>query len=243
MAINIYTVQADVESHGWTLISTTYKNLKTPLELKCPKGHQISETYENWRKHHNCSECTKELTGNVQHNAFPEKPSNTYRVLALDAATGTTGYSIFDNKKLVDYGTFNSHGFSSAEKINQVKQWLIDVCKKTQPNAIGIEGIQYQKNIKIFQVLANLQGVIQDFLYENNYEYRFANSSAWRSFLGMNTGDEREIAKQQDQNYVKLMYHLNATQDESDAICIGYYFANQFKPNSKSTYNWGEDVL
>jgi hypothetical protein len=36
----------------------------------------------------------------------------------LDAATGTTGYSIFDNKKLVDYGTFNSHGFSSAEKIN-----------------------------------------------------------------------------------------------------------------------------
>lgn len=29
MAINIYTVQADVEQAGWQLISTTYKNLKT----------------------------------------------------------------------------------------------------------------------------------------------------------------------------------------------------------------------
>ena len=31
MAINIYTVQADVEQAGWKLISTTYKNLRTPM--------------------------------------------------------------------------------------------------------------------------------------------------------------------------------------------------------------------
>lgn len=49
----------------------------------------------------------------------------------------------------------------------------------------------------MFQTLANLQGVIIDFLYENREKckYKIANSSAWRSYLGINFADERENAK------------------------------------------------
>ena len=39
MPINIYSVTNHLNSEGWTLISNTYKNLQTELEMKCPNGH------------------------------------------------------------------------------------------------------------------------------------------------------------------------------------------------------------
>lgn len=243
VAINIYTVQADAAEHNWQLISTSYKNLKTPLDFKCPKGHEVSITYEDWRKHHNCPECLKAEADNVRRNKLPKK-TTAFRVLALDAATGTTGYSIYDDKKLVAYGTFTTlHTEDPAPRINQVKKWLEEICETCQPDAVGVEGIQYQKNVKMFQTLANLQGVIIDFLYENRnkYKYKVASSSTWRSYLGINFSDERENAKAKAQQYVKLMYSLTVSQDEADAICMGKYFADQF--NSKPKIIWGEDIL
>jgi len=38
--INIYSVSNALEAEGWKLISETYKNLKTPLEMQCPVGHK-----------------------------------------------------------------------------------------------------------------------------------------------------------------------------------------------------------
>ena len=37
--INVYTVRNALEAEGWQLVSEVYKNLKTPLDMKCPKGH------------------------------------------------------------------------------------------------------------------------------------------------------------------------------------------------------------
>jgi len=40
MPINIYSVKNHLESEHWTLISDTYKNLNTELEMICPQGHR-----------------------------------------------------------------------------------------------------------------------------------------------------------------------------------------------------------
>ena len=62
----------------------------------------------------------------------------------MDAATETTGYSVYDNKQLVAYGTYTVNYTNDATaRINQVKHWLDEVCGECKPNAIGIEGIQY----------------------------------------------------------------------------------------------------
>ena len=39
---------------------------------------------------------------------MPIKKIDTQRILALDAATNTTGYAIFDNGDLVHYGIFKT---------------------------------------------------------------------------------------------------------------------------------------
>ena len=100
MAINIYTVANHLEENGWQLLSTEYKNLKSPLKMKCPEGHEIEDTYEHWRKHMLCDKCLASDDYAVKKNKVPIKKIDTHRILALDAATNITGFSIYDNDVL-----------------------------------------------------------------------------------------------------------------------------------------------
>lgn len=246
MPINIYTVQNDVETAGWKLISDQYKNLKTPMVFQCPKGHLVELTYEEWRKHKKCPECEKQDSAGIVRNKIIPKPENAYRVIALDAATGTTGYAVYDNNKLTSYGTFSTNpDLPATVRINQVKKWLIDCIAIWQPDAIGVENIQLQKNVKMFQTLANLQGVLLDTIYEyHKGKSTLTSSATWRSFCGINDGGERTEAKRAAQSRVRMIYsNISPNQDEADAICFGQYLANYFKPNMKKVITWGEDIL
>ena len=123
--INVYTVRNALEAEGWSLVSEIYKNLKTPLEMTCPVGHKQEQTFDNWRKHKICDICMAGDPYKVKKNKVPKKGTDTQRILALDAATSITGYSIYDDKVLVGYGTFKTNSsLSATERINQVKNWL-----------------------------------------------------------------------------------------------------------------------
>jgi hypothetical protein len=75
-------------------------------------------------------------------NKVPKKGTDTQRILALDAATSITGYSIYDDKVLVGYGTFKTNSsLSATERINQVKNWLKAALNEWQPDFVGIENI------------------------------------------------------------------------------------------------------
>lgn len=247
-SINVYSVQNALETEGWKLISETYKNLKTPLEMQCPQGHQQQQTFEYWRKHKICDICMAGDPYKVKKNKIPSKGDDTLRVLALDAATGVTGYSIYDNKILVGYGTFKtSAALPATERINQVKNWLKAALKEWEPDFVGIENIQLQKygnrdtdvQVKTFQTLANLQGVLLDVIFEACIDSELVRASEWRSYCGINDGDaRREAKKKAAQAKVKIWYDLQCTEDEADAICIGKYFCNKIRVHSA----WGEDI-
>jgi Holliday junction resolvasome RuvABC endonuclease subunit len=79
----------------------------------------------------------------VKKNKVPKKGTDTQRILALDAATSITGYSIYDDKVLVGYGTFRTTTtLTATERINQVKNWLKAALKEWEPDFVGIENIQ-----------------------------------------------------------------------------------------------------
>ena len=246
--INIYTVQNALESEGWTLISDTYKNLKTPLDMQCPKGHDQTQTFEYWRKHKMCDICMAGDPYHVKKNNIVKKGDNVTRILALDAATGTTGYSIYDNKTLIGYGIFKTTvTLSTVARINAVKSWLKAAIKEWEPDFIGVENIQLQKygtggaqaQVKTFQTLANLQGVILDTAFEASIDSALVYPSEWRSYCGISDGDQhREARKKAAQAKVKIWYNMECSEDEADAICIGKYFCNKIKVRS----TWGEDI-
>lgn len=247
--INVYSVQNALEAEGWKLLSDTYKNLKTPLEMICPAGHKQEQTFDQWRKHKICDICMAGDPYKVKKNKVPKKGIDVQRILALDAATNVTGYSIYDDKVLVGFGTFKATAsLPATERINQVKNWLKAALKEWQPDFVGIENIQLQKygtkatdvQVKTFQTLANLQGVMLDILFEACIDHELVYPSEWRSYCGINDGDQhRDPKKKQAQIKVKIWYDMDCTEDEADAICIGKYFCGKIKKNHAT---WGEDI-
>ena len=159
-------------------------------------------------------------------------------LLALDQASGTTGYAVFDDKTLVTSGTFTTTSNHPLGKklvfiINKIKE-LID---QYNIDEVIFEDIQMQKqtnNVRTYKVLAEVIGAIEKFLTENKIKYEIVTSSVWRSQLNIK-GSVRDVYKKAAQNYVLDHYGKTATEDESDAICIGAY---KTKYGEDSGFNW-----
>lgn len=245
MPINYYTVKIHLEENGWKLLSDTYKNLDTPLEMECPKGHKQQQTYKEWRKHMLCETCVAGDTKKVNKNKVPPKKVGTNRILALDAATNVSGYSIYDDGTLVSYGTYKTNeAADTTARINQVKHWLEATIVDWKPDFVGIENVQLQTfgpqktpQVELYRALANLQGVLMDTLFEYNIEAQLVYSSSWRKKLAIEASG-RENKKKAAQAKVRLWYGVDCSQDEADAICIGKYFVL----NNKKQVKWGEDI-
>ena len=245
MPINVYTVANNIESEGWKLISDTYKNLNTELEMECPNGHKQLQTYANWRKRPTCEVCMAGDRYKVKKNKVPTKGTATTRILALDAATNITGYSIYDDGTLVSYGTYRAKEGNAEQRINEMKKWLRAGIEEWEPDFVGCEHIQLQAygdgnkmQVETYRVLANLQGVILDTLFEACIDHDLVYAVEWRKYCGVGEGTGRENKKKQAQDKVKIWYGQDCTQDEADAICIGKYFVSKLKQKS----HWGEEI-
>lgn len=247
MPINIYSVSNHLESEGWQLLSETYKNLNTELEMRCPEGHIQKQTYGEWRKRPICEQCIAGDPYKVKKNKVPLKESGTRRVLALDAATNITGYAIYDDDILVSYGIYRANATKElTERINEIKKWLQAMISEHDVDFIGLENIQLETygrdkasyQVKTYNALARLQGVLLDTCFEASVDCDLAYAKEWRKYCGVGEGLGRENKKKQAQDKVKLWYGLDCTQDEADAICIGKYFISLLKKNK----GWGEDI-
>ena len=103
--ITLDSIREDIAQDNWQLVSTEYKNLDTELEFKCAEGHTVFAPYKQIRTKRECPVCKANKFKNVSEEVKPKK-KGVQRILALDQATHTTGYSIFDGKELITYGTF-----------------------------------------------------------------------------------------------------------------------------------------
>ena len=56
-----------------------------------------------------------------------------------------TGYAIYDNDKLVKFGTFTTSGADEVDRFVMVRAWLLSMIRSWKPDYIGIEGIQFQE--------------------------------------------------------------------------------------------------
>lgn len=162
------------------------------------------------------------------------------KLLALDQASRTTGWAIFDDEELIDSGTFTLKSNDIGERLVDYKKHVEKLICDNDIEEVAFEDIQMQNqinNVQTFKVLAEIFGVTQEYLVEQGHSYHVVSSNTWKSQLNIK-GKQRAEQKKNAQAYVLEHYNKKVSQDESDAICIGSCVVLQNK-NKKADFNWG----
>lgn len=235
--ITIEQIRDELAAEKWTLVSGEYQNLGSELIMNCPEGHQVYTNWCKWRERHECPICKQNKYKENKSIIQPKKKGEN-RVLALDQATKNSGFSIFDGKELIHYGTFCANGAEETERIHSVRVWLISMIENWKPDLIGIEGIQYEQNFGVttFQALARLQGVVMETCYELEIPFVVCPTNTWRAHCGVK-GRTRTDKKLSMKLLTKQWFDVSITDDEADAIGIGKYVAESHLKKTEIV-NW-----
>ena len=160
------------------------------------------------------------------------------KLLALDQASRVSGYAVFENSKLITYGKIELEDEDVGLRLVVLRNKIKELIDNYNIDYVAFEDIQMQasvgSNVKTFKVLANVFGVILELLAEMNMKYSIVSSNSWKSTLKIK-GRKRQEQKQNAQKYVEETYGVKATQDESDAICIGAHVCSL-----EEGFSWAE---
>lgn len=142
-------------------------------------------------------------------------------ILALDQSTAVTGFAIFINQNLKKSGIFKPSG-ELFERIHKTKEYIRELIQDNNIEYVFIEDIQYQRNQKTYKILACLQGVIIDLLFEINIPFEIVQPSRWKAWNQIG-GKRREQQKENAKRKCKEMFGREFYEDEADAVCIALY--------------------
>lgn len=149
------------------------------------------------------------------------------RTLALDQASRVTGWAVFDNKTLIESGHFSIPANKTMQqRLLSFIEHLEELIVKYHVEKIYYEGIQYQSNIETYKKLAYIQAMIIYNTAISKVPILELAPSHWRSIIkekhGIKFGRSRAEQKQKSQDFVKDFFNKIVTEDEADAICLGY---------------------
>ena len=224
--IKLSDIQEELTKVGWKVISEEYCNLDSEMVFECDEGHRVYSSWKKIRTNPKCPICQNNKLKN-QEQKIPQKKKDDYVVLALDQATYVTGWSVYINKKLVRYGTFEVDKEDEIVRDYEIKTWLINMIENFKPDIIGLEGIQYQQyaGVTTFATLARLQGILMETIYELKIPYVICPTGTWRHHCGVK-GKTRADMKRSMQLLAKQWYEVSITSDEADAVGIGKFVSD-----------------
>jgi Holliday junction resolvasome RuvABC endonuclease subunit len=156
----------------------------------------------------------------------------------FDQATWTTGYSVYNDLKLIDYGHFslNKEDEINADehyRIYQMKQFVDNIIEKTIGEIYAIENIQFQGNYKSYKELAELLGTLKTDFMERQLLCLLIEPSKWKGTCKIK-GRKRQEQKKNSIKFVLEKFGLNVTEDEADAINIGWHVMTKEVPKIKT---------
>lgn len=153
------------------------------------------------------------------------------KILSLDASTKSTGWAVFEDTKLIDYGCITSASTDLIKRIYVMRDNIKEIIEKYEINKIILEEVRPEGgfgtgNIQTHRALMWLQAGIAFMIHDDckkiviDYVY----PSSWRAACGIKNGRgvKRQSAKQLDIAFVKEQYGINVNDDIADAICIGH---------------------
>lgn len=162
-----------------------------------------------------------------------------HNLLALDQASKTTGWAVYKDNKLVEFGHFTFEDVDIGVRLNKIRDKVAELIMDYDIDFVAFEDIymdgQRVNNVQTFKVLAEVFGVIYELITDLEIEHEAVLAGTWKSTLGIK-GADRPAQKRNAQKWVITNYEAKPTQDECDAICIG---AHILKKN-ENILNWDD---
>lgn len=162
------------------------------------------------------------------------------KLLALDQASYTTGYAIFEDGKPVVVSHFTAQGDDLGKRLEQIRDNIIKLIQQYNIDTVAFEDIQLQDmtggkevGIKTFKMLAEVFGVVHELLNELQLDYYIIPPIVWKATVKV-AGKGRTAEKKLAQKWVIDNYGIKCTEDEADAVCLGTHVIK--KENSE--FDW-----
>ena len=163
-------------------------------------------------------------------------------MLTIDSSTKKTGIAVwingyFKKRYLINYDEKDNKGKSYYKDCKTMDtryplmvRDIYNILNQYQPKILYIEDEVVSRNMATCRFLFRLQGVIEGWCLSNGCEFNTVRPSQWRSACGFEQGKghDRDDLKKQAIAFVKKIYGIDVTDDEADAICIGYYVLKLF---------------
>lgn len=160
------------------------------------------------------------------------------KVLALDIGLNHYGYSFWEDRELVSYGS-EKHKAKKAKELD-VKEKLDEMYDKVyalvsflKPDIVLSEQMWSGFNASSFGKLSQLNGIIFAIGRMFNVQVEFINVRKYRTALGIK--DKKHVF-----NFVKAFIDIE-NDDESDAIALGMYGIQNFVEESGINKSLVED--
>lgn len=164
-------------------------------------------------------------------------------VLSLDLSTHSTGFAIFKDGNLKEYGCLEAKGKNPIERIyiiiKQIEE-ILDRQENSNIERIIAEEVRPENNqtgpgnLRTHKVLMWLQAALEFLNYNNKkIKIEYIYPSEWRAKCGIRTGKniKRDALKQKDIDFVKDQYGIEVNDDIADAIGIGYAYLLNLEEN------------
>lgn len=153
-------------------------------------------------------------------------PKFNLKVMALDAATIKTGYSIFYGDNLMSYGLIQKNNSNRQKRIEQMVDEIMFRINQNGINFVVLEDIflksDNSRNVTTLIALANLQGAILYQLSKQNIKYELISPSVWKSHF--NILKHRAEGKESAINLVESITGIKMQEDTAESMLIAMYF-------------------
>lgn len=159
-------------------------------------------------------------------------------VIGLDCSTRSTGYGVFKDDKLIDYGIIKTDLSDWRERLYIQSQLLGELFDKYKPVEVFVEDVPLSPKggIKTAVMLGAVQGMVYGVGASRQIKMKFILPSVWRSPLGLfdgtKEGKKRDLLKQKSVEKANELFGLDLIykspsskqncDDISDAILLCY---------------------
>jgi Holliday junction resolvasome RuvABC endonuclease subunit len=158
-------------------------------------------------------------------------------LLALDQSSKITGWALFEDSQLIDYGKFEAKDSNIIDRLNFIQGQVSDLIYKLKIDNVVIEDIQLHQstnnNVVTYKTLAFVMASILLICHEINIPCEVVSAATWKSQCGVK-GRARADQKRDAQRFVTETYDIKPTQDVVDAICLGHGYLKK----AGSELNW-----